>query len=330
MFKALELSRPDDHFTARLVEMADSNLPEVAGNAVVLAVEFSTINYKDALALTNRSPVVRKWPMVPGIDGAGTVLESADPTYAPGTKVILNGWGAGESHWGCLAQRARLKGDWLVPLPEGLTSRQAMAIGTAGYTAMLSVLAIEHEGVTPASGEILVTGATGGVGSIAIALLARLGFQVCASTGKLGETAYLRELGATQVIDRASLGGPGKPLQKERFAGVIDALGSHTLANACAQTRYGGAVAACGLAQGMDFPGSVAPFILRGVKLIGIDSVMAPRAMRMAAWTRLARDLDLEKLAIITQCIGLGETLAWARELLDGKVRGRLVVDVNA
>lgn len=330
MFKALELSRPDDHFTARLVEMADSNLPEVTGNAVVLAVEFSTINYKDALALTNRSPVVRKWPMVPGIDGAGTVLESADPTYAPGAKVILNGWGAGESHWGCLAQRARLKGDWLVPLPEGLTSRQAMAIGTAGYTAMLSVLAIEHEGVTPASGEILVTGATGGVGSIAIALLARLGFQVCASTGKLGETAYLRELGATQVIDRASLGGPGKPLQKERFAGVIDALGSHTLANACAQTRYGGAVAACGLAQGMDFPGSVAPFILRGVKLIGIDSVMAPRAMRMAAWTRLARDLDLEKLAIITQCIGLGETLAWARELLDGKVRGRLVVDVNA
>ncbi len=330
MFKALQLSRKDDQFAAKLVELEEAELPLVQENPVTLAVEFSTVNYKDALALTNRSPVVRKWPMVPGIDGAGTVAASAHPGFAPGAKVILNGWGVGESHWGCLAQRARLSGDWLVALPQGLSTRQAMAIGTAGYTAMLSVLALEREGVRPGAGEVLVTGASGGVGSVAITLLARLGFQVCASTGKLGETDYLKELGAHEVIDRATLSAPGRPLQKERFAAVVDSVGSHTLVNACAQTRYGGTVAACGLAQGMDFPGSVAPFILRGVKLIGIDSVMAPFEQRARAWARLASDLDLGKLALITRGIALEEALEVAPALLDGQIRGRVVVDVNA
>jgi len=330
MFKALQLSRKDDQFAAKLVELEEAELPLVQENPVTLAVEFSTVNYKDALALTNRSPVVRKWPMVPGIDGAGTVAASAHPGFAPGAKVILNGWGVGESHWGCLAQRARLSGDWLVALPQGLSTRQAMAIGTAGYTAMLSVLALEREGVSPGAGEVLVTGASGGVGSVAITLLARLGFQVCASTGKLGETDYLKELGAHEVIDRATLSAPGRPLQKERFAAVVDSVGSHTLVNACAQTRYGGTVAACGLAQGMDFPGSVAPFILRGVKLIGIDSVMAPFEQRARAWARLASDLDLGKLALITRGIALEEALEVAPALLDGQIRGRVVVDVNA
>ncbi len=330
MFKALQLSRKDDQFAAKLVELEEAELPLVQENPVTLAVEFSTVNYKDALALTNRSPVVRKWPMVPGIDGAGTVAASAHPGFALGAKVILNGWGVGESHWGCLAQRARLSGDWLVALPPGLSTRQAMAIGTAGYTAMLSVLALEREGVSPGAGEVLVTGASGGVGSVAITLLARLGFQVCASTGKLGETDYLKELGAHEVIDRATLSAPGRPLQKERFAAVVDSVGSHTLVNACAQTRYGGTVAACGLAQGMDFPGSVAPFILRGVKLIGIDSVMAPFEQRARAWARLASDLDLGKLALITRGIALEEALEVAPALLDGQIRGRVVVDVNA
>ncbi len=330
MFKALQLSRKDDQFAAKLVELEEAELPLVQENPVTLAVEFSTVNYKDALALTNRSPVVRKWPMVPGIDGAGTVAASAHPGFVLGAKVILNGWGVGESHWGCLAQRARLSGDWLVALPQGLSTRQAMAIGTAGYTAMLSVLALEREGVSPGAGEVLVTGASGGVGSVAITLLARLGFQVCASTGKLGETDYLKELGAHAVIDRATLSAPGRPLQKERFAAVVDSVGSHTLVNACAQTRYGGTVAACGLAQGMDFPGSVAPFILRGVKLIGIDSVMAPFEQRARAWARLASDLDLGKLALITRGIALEEALEVAPALLDGQIRGRVVVDVNA
>ncbi len=330
MFKALQLSRKDDQFAARLVELEEAELPLVQNTPVTVAVEFSTVNYKDALALTNRSPVVRKWPMVPGIDGAGTVAASAHPGFALGAKVILNGWGVGESHWGCLAQRARLSGDWLVALPSGLSTRQAMAIGTAGYTAMLAVLALEREGVTPGTGEVLVTGASGGVGSIAITLLAKLGFQVCASTGKLGETDYLKELGAHDVIDRATLSAPGRPLQKERFAAVVDSVGSHTLVNACAQTCYGGTVAACGLAQGMDFPGSVAPFILRGVKLIGIDSVMAPFEQRTRAWARLANDLDLGKLALITQGITLEEALEVAPALLAGQIRGRVVVDVNA
>lgn len=330
MFRALQLSRQDEQFEAKLVDLEDSDLPEIPTGEVALNVEYSTINFKDALALTNRSPVVRKWPMVPGIDGAGTISTSSHPDFHAGQKVILNGWGVGESHWGCLAERAHLSGDWLIPLPAGISSSQAMAIGTAGYTAMLSILALEDEGVSPDSGEILVTGASGGVGSIAVTLLASLGYTVVASTGKLAESPYLIGLGANEIIDRATLNGAGRPLQKERYAGVVDCVGSHTLANACAQTRYGGTLTACGLAQGMDFPGSVAPFILRSVKLIGIDSVMAPRERRLLAWSRLQNDLDLGKLSIITTEIPLAQALAIAPDLLDGKLRGRIVVDVNA
>ncbi|MGV6477753.1 acrylyl-CoA reductase (NADPH), partial [Azotobacter vinelandii] len=290
---------------------------------------YSTLNYKDALAITGKGPVVRKFPMVPGIDLAGTVEASANPDFEVGDAVLLNGWGVGENHWGGLAQKARLDGRWLIPLPRGFTARQAMAVGTAGYTAMLSVLALERHGVTPEQGEILVTGANGGVGGVAIALLARLGYRVVASTGRPEQADYLKKLGAGEIIDRASLSEPGRPLAKERWAGVIDSVGSHTLANACAATRYGGTVAACGLAQGMDFPATVAPFILRGVTLAGIDSVMRPRADRIAAWERLARDLDLSLLDEITTGIGLGEAIPAAGELLAGKVRGRVVVDVN-
>jgi len=330
MFKAIQLSRESEAFAARIVELDDAALAPMPERAVTMRVDYSCLNYKDGLALTNRSPVVRKWPMVPGIDGAGTVETSTDPRYPVGSKVVLNGWGAGELHWGCLAQRARLSGDWLVPLPEALTTRQAMAIGTAGYTAMLSVLALEENGVTKDSGEILVTGATGGVGSVAIALLARLGYAVVGSTGKATEADYLKHLGAREVIDRATLAAPGKPLQKERWSGVIDAVGSHTLANVCAQMRYGGVVTACGLAQGMDFPASVAPFILRGVRLIGIDSVMAPRPRRLAAWQRLAQDLDAALLESIVREIRLDEAIAAAADLLAGTVRGRVVVNVNS
>ncbi|HRA23662.1 MAG TPA: MDR family oxidoreductase, partial [Usitatibacteraceae bacterium] len=273
---------------------------------------------------------VRKWPMVAGIDGAGTVSASAHPEWKPGDRVILNGWGVGEGHWGCLAQRARLKGGWLVRLPEGLAAGEAMAIGTAGYTAMLCALALEKQGVKPGDGDILVTGATGGVGSVAVAILAGRGHRVVASTGKAAEEAYLRSLGAAEVIDRAALAQPGKPLQKERWAGVVDCVGSHTLTNACAQARYRGVVAACGLAQGMDFPASVAPFILRGVRLVGVDSVMAPRAEREEAWARLAAELDRAKLASMTTTIGLAQAIERAPEVLAGRVRGRLVVDVNA
>jgi acrylyl-CoA reductase (NADPH) len=330
LFKAILLTREKDQFAARLTELDDAALPELANGAVTLRVEYSTLNYKDGLALTHRSPVVRKWPMVPGIDGAGIVESSTHADYQPGLAVVLNGWGVGEVHWGCLAQRARLSGDWLVPLVKGLSTRQAMAIGTAGYTAMLSVLALEEQGVAPAAGEILVTGASGGVGSVAIALLAKLGYAVVASTGKVSEADYLRRLGAREIIDRATLAAPGKPLQKERYAGVVDAVGSHTLANACAQVRYGGVVTACGLAQGLDFPGSVAPFILRGVRLIGIDSVMAPRTRRLQAWQRLARDLDLQLLESMTREIGLGAAIETAGELMAGSIRGRVVVNVNA
>ena len=275
--KAILLTREGDRFQARVAELGDNDLPE---GDVTLEVEHSTVNYKDALALTDKSPIVRKWPMVAGIDGAGVVLASAHPSWKPGDRAILNGWGVGESHWGCLAQKARLKGDWLVRLPEGMTTREAMAIGTAGYTAMLCVMAIERLGVAPGRGDVLVTGATGGVGSIAVALLAGLGYRVVASTGKVAEKAYLASLGAAEVVDRAALAQPGKPLQKERWAAVVDSVGSHTLANACARTRWHGAVAACGLAQGADFPATVMPFILRGVTLAGIDSVMAPIALR--------------------------------------------------
>jgi acrylyl-CoA reductase (NADPH) len=266
--------------------------------------------------------------MVPGIDAAGTVAESSDPRWQAGDKVVLNGWGVGESHWGGLAQRARFKGDWLVRVPAGLTTRQAMAIGTAGYTAMLCVMALEDQGVKP-DGDVLVTGATGGVGSIATMLLAARGFQVTASTGKVSESDYLKALGAKAVVDRAELSAPGKPLQKERWAAVIDSVGSHTLANACAQTRYNGVVAACGLAQGMDFPATVAPFILRAVRLVGVESVMVPLARRTQAWNRLAADLDRARLDGLTREVALGDSFDAARELLAGKVRGRIVVDVN-
>jgi len=274
--------------------------------------------------------VVRSWPMVAGIDGAGTVLESSHPAWQAGDAFIHNGWGVGETHWGCLAEKARLKGDWLVKLPAAFTPRQAMAIGTAGYTAMLCVLALEDHGVKPGSGEVLVTGATGGVGSVAIALLGKLGYQVVAATGKAGEADYLKALGASAIIDRAELASAGKPLQKERWAAVVDAVGSHTLVNALAQTRYGGVVAACGLAQGMDLPGSVAPFILRGVTLAGVDSVMAPLAKRQRAWDRLARDLDPALLERMIEEVPLEDAITKAQALMAGQVRGRVVVRIGA
>jgi len=329
MFNAILLNKNDDGSTAaQLSQMDDAQLP--ADGDVTVAVDYSTINYKDGLAITGRAPVVRKWPMVPGIDGAGQVLESSHPDWKAGDAFILNGWGVGETHMGCLAQRARLKGDWLIRRPDGMSARTAMAIGTAGYTAMLSALALQEQGADKDSGEILVTGASGGVGSVAIAILSGWGYRVVASTGKLDEAEYLKSLGAAEVLDRAALSAPGKPLQKERWAGVVDSVGSHTLVNAIAQVRYGGVVTACGLAQGLDFPASVAPFILRGVRLIGIDSVMAPRERRVAAWSRLASDLDTAKLDAITREITLAEALTQAPEIIAGKVRGRLVVNVNA
>ena len=322
MFKALVLDKAPE-FSAAVREVGDDFLPE---GDVTVEVAYSTLNYKDALAITNRSPIVRSWPMVAGIDGAGRVVESASPKWKPGDEVVLNGFGVGETHKGCLAGRARLKGEWLVRLPEAFTTRQAMAIGTAGYTAMLCILALEKHGLKPGDGEVLVTGATGGVGSIAIAVLARLGHRVVAATGKAGEEGFLRQLGASAVIDRAELSAPGKPLQKERWAGVVDAVGSHTLANACAQTRYRGAVAACGLAQGMDLPATVAPFILRAVSLLGVESVLAPMPLREQAWSRLARDLDPKLLEAITTEIPLADAIGHAQRLMAGQVRGRLVV----
>ncbi len=326
MFKALLLDNANG-FQAGLQGLDESRLP--AGD-VTVALQYSTLNYKDGLALCNKGPVVRQWPMVPGIDGAGTVLESSHPAWKTGDAFIHNGWGVGETHWGCLAEKARLKGDWLVRLPAAFTPRQAMAIGTAGYTAMLSVLALEDHGIQPSHGPVLVTGATGGVGSVAVALLGRLGYQVTAATGKAAEAAYLQALGASVVIDRAELASPGKPLQKERWAAVVDAVGSHTLVNALAQTRYGGVVTACGLAQGMDLPGSVAPFILRGVTLAGIDSVMAPLARRQRAWDRLARDLDPALLERMIEEVPLEDALAKAAQLMAGQVRGRVVVRIRA
>jgi acrylyl-CoA reductase (NADPH) len=327
MFRAILVEKVDAGTATRATTLDEAQLPE---GDVTIRVEFSTINYKDALAITGKGPVVRKFPMVPGIDLAGTVEASASGAWKVGDRVVLNGSGAGELHWGGLAERARVPGGWLVPLPPAFTTRQAAAIGTAGYTAMLCVLALERHGLQPADGEVLVTGAGGGVGGVAVALLSKLGFKVVASTGRVAEAGYLRALGAAEVVDRASLAAPGKPLQKERWAGVVDSAGSHTLVNACAQVKYRGAVAACGLAQGMDLPGSVAPFILRGITLYGIDSVQAPRALRREAWTRLARDLDPARLETMVRTIPLEAAIGGAADLLDGKVRGRLVVDVRA
>ncbi len=326
MFKAILIEKDEAGYRAGLTELDEAALPE---GDVTVQVAYSTLNYKDGLAITGKGPVVRKFPMVPGIDLVGTVTESHHAGVQVGEQVVLNGWGVGENHWGGLAQKARLKGDWLVPLPAAFTPRQAMAIGTAGYTAMLCVMALERHGVTPQQGEVLVTGAAGGVGSVAVALLARLGYTVVASTGRPQEADFLKALGAAEIIDRASLSEPGKPLARERWAGAVDTVGSHTLANVCASTRYRGTVAACGLAQGMDLPATVAPFILRGVTLAGVDSVMAPRAERLEAWQRLARDLDPAKLEMLTREIALGEVVDTAGQLMAGEVRGRVVVDVN-
>lgn len=326
MLRALLVEKSGERTAARLTELDDAQLP--AGD-VTVRVEYSTLNYKDALALTGRAPVVRKFPMIAGIDLAGVVEASSSSDFAPGDAVVLNGAGLGELRFGGLAQRARVDAQPLVRIPAPFDTRQAAAIGTAGFTAMLCMLALERHGVAPGSGEVLVTGAAGGVGSIAIALLARRGFTPVASTGRTAEAPYLETLGAARVIDRSELAGPGKPLGPERWAGVIDTVGSHTLANACATTRQGGAVAACGLAGGMDFPATVAPFILRGVTLCGIDSVHASRALRLQAWSRLAEDLDPAKLAAATTEIGLADAIQAAQDLLAGKVRGRLVVDVR-
>jgi acrylyl-CoA reductase (NADPH) len=328
MFKAVILEKSGEHETsARLVELDESALP--ADGDVLIQVAYSSINYKDGLAITGRSPIVRKWPMVPGIDGAGEVIRSSHPAWKPGDRIIITGWGVGESHFGCLAQFASLKGDWLVALPEGMSARHAMAIGTAGFTAMLCAMELEEQGVVLGRGPVLVTGAAGGVGSMAVAILARLGFRVTASTGRTHEAEYLRSLGAHDIIDRAELSSTGKPLQHERWAGVIDSAGSHTLANAVAQTMDGGTVAACGLAQGFDFPGTMMPFILRSVRLIGVNSVTVPIARRKIAWTRLAALLPADILERMSTDIGLAQVIEYAPKVLAGQVRGRLVVDVS-
>ncbi|NLU97949.1 oxidoreductase [Marinomonas sp. UCMA 3892] len=327
MFKGVLITQEEKKSIASVVDLNDDQLPE---GDVLVEVHYSTLNYKDGLAITGKSPVVRSFPMVPGIDLVGKVLQSDSDRFSEGDLVVLNGFGVGENHWGGLAEKARLKSDWLIPLPKGIDAKHSMAVGTAGYTAMLSVLALEKQGVTPDSGEVLVTGANGGVGSFAIRLLNRLGYHVVASTGRMEESDYLKSLGASDIIDRNTLSEPGKPLQKERWAAVVDCVGSHTLANACASTKYGGVVTACGLAQGMDFPASVAPFILRGIKLIGIDSVMRPIADRLEAWQRLSELLQPEDFDSISEEIGLEDVVETAYKLLDGKVRGRVLVNIKA
>ena len=326
-FKAIVINRTANGQTVALTDFDENDLME--GN-VILRPEWSTVNYTDGLAVTGTSPVVRRFPMIAGVDGAGTVESSSHPDWKPGDKVILNGWGCGETHLGLYAQKARVKGDWLIALPPRFSTRDAMAIGTAGYSAMLAVMALERAGITPARGPVIVTGAAGGVGSTAVALLAKLGYQVTASTGRPEEAGYLTGLGASEVIARAELTGPVRPLAKERWAAGIDTVGSTTLANLLSVIRYGGAVAACGLAGGIDLPATVAPFILRGVHLIGVDSVMAPKPLREQAWARLATDLDRAKLASIARRVSLAEALEVAPQILAGSVRGRLVVDVNA
>jgi acrylyl-CoA reductase (NADPH) len=325
MFKAIRIDKADKGTTATLTQFDEADLME---GDVTVGVEWSTLNYKDGLALTGKAPVVRRFPMIPGIDLAGTVEQSSHPQWKAGDKVICNGWGMGETHLGAYAGKARVKGDWLVRLPDGMSAREAMAIGTAGYTAMLAVLALEQHGLTPVHGPIVVTGAAGGVGSVATAMLSKLGYHVIASTGRMSEAGYLRNLGASEVIDRNELAGPAKPLGRERWAGGIDSVGSSTLANLLSMTKYRGAIAACGLAGGMDLPSSVAPFILRGVCLLGIDSVMCPIELRKVAWKRLASDLDSAKLAEITHEIGLGEVMEAGSRILAGQVRGRIVVKI--
>ena len=324
-FKAIRIDKAEKGTTVALTQFDEAELME---GDVTVAVEWSTLNYKDGLAVTGKAPVVRRFPMIAGIDFAGTVEQSSNPQWKAGDKVVCNGWGMGETHLGAYAEKARVKGDWLVRLPQGISTRDAMAIGTAGYTAMLSVLALEKHGLTPNSGPVVVTGAAGGVGSVAIAVLSKLGYHVIASTGRMSEADYLKGLGAAEVIDRNELSAPGKPLAKERWAGGVDSVGSHTLANVLSMTSYGGAIAACGLAGGMDLPGSVAPFILRGVSLLGIDSVMAPKPVRLEAWRRIGTDLDLKKLSTLSRTIGFDGIVAAARDIVEGKVRGRVVVDM--
>ena len=325
-FKAIVIEKADAGQSVALKDFDEAGLMD---GDVTVRVEWSTINYKDGLAITGKAPVVRRFPMIAGIDFAGIVENSTHPEWKPGDKVVLNGWGLGETHLGAYAEKARVKGDWLVRLPGRIDSREAMAIGTAGYTAMLSVMALERAGLKPDRGPVLVTGAAGGVGSVAVAILAKLGFSVVASTGRPQEAEYLKSLGASEILDRAELSAPGKPLGKERWAGAVDSVGSTTLANVLAMTRYGGAVAACGLAGGMDLPTSVAPFILRGVSLLGIDSVMCPIGRRREAWKRLETDLDRTKLAAMTTQIGLPDVIGTAPKILAGGVRGRIVVKIG-
>ena len=326
-FKAILVSRDEEkNQSVDVVELSDADLMD---GDVTVKVEATTVNYKDGLAITGKSPVVRHWPMVPGIDLAGTVLSSQSDAFKEGDWVLLNGYGVGETHWGAYAGHARLKSDWLIALPDGITAQQAMGVGTAGYTAMLSVMALERYGLTPDRGPIVVTGANGGVGSVAIAILSKLGYEVIASTGRAEESEFLKSLGANEIINRSELAEPGRPLNKERWAGGIDAVGSHTLANVLAQTSYGGAVAACGLAQGFDLPATVMPFILRGVALLGVDSVMASKALRTEAWNRIATDLDMKKLEAITTTIGFDDIVQAGRDIVEGKIRGRVVVDMN-
>ncbi|TPI44668.1 oxidoreductase [Mesorhizobium sp. B2-9-1] len=325
-FKAILVSRDADK--KQSVDVVDISEADLMEGDVTVAVEATTVNYKDGLAITGKAPVVRRWPLVPGIDFAGTVISSSHADWRKGDKVILNGWGVGETHYGAYAGRARVKGDWLVPLPEGMSAHDAMAIGTAGYTAMLSVMALERHGIVPDRGPVVVTGAAGGVGSVAISILSSLGYHVIASTGRNAESPYLIDLGAAEVISREELSQAAKPLAKERWAGGVDSVGSHTLANVLSMTSYGGAIAACGLAGGMDLPGSVAPFILRGVSLLGIDSVMAPKEVRLEAWRRIGTDLDSKKLSTLSRTIGFDGIVAAARDIVEGKIRGRVVVDM--
>ncbi|MEO5759128.1 MAG: MDR family oxidoreductase [Mesorhizobium sp.] len=325
-FKAILVSRDaEKNQSVAVTDLTEADLME---GDVTVEVEATTVNYKDGLAISGKAPVIRRWPLVPGIDFSGTVISSSHPDWRKGDQVILNGWGVGETHFGAYSKRARVKGDWLVPLPQGMSPHDAMAVGTAGYTAMLSVMALERHGILPDRGPVVVTGAAGGVGSVAVSLFSSLGYHVIASTGRNAESPYLIDLGAAEVISRDELALPAKPLAKERWAGGIDAVGSHTLANVLSMTSYGGAVAACGLAGGMDLPSSVAPFILRGVSLLGIDSVMAPKVVRIEAWRRLGTDLDLQKLASLSTTIGFDSIIAAAHDIVDGKIRGRVVVDM--